>query len=161
MPLAGSGRNRRVSAAYGMTVILSRGVPWPTSVSGDVVRGDEDAVGQLDVAEPPVVQPGQLVAVERAVAEVDREEVGRGLGLALENLPFLADVAVDHAQDRGDPEFAAARQGESEPTSLKIRAASGRCRGSVPPTCGRIVPCATARLHSVLDGPAWRVAPRA
>ncbi len=48
----------------------------------------------------------------RAVAEVDREEVGRGLGLALEHETFLADVAVHHAQDRGDAQLSAERQRE-------------------------------------------------
>ena len=72
---------------------------------GDVLGGDEDAVGELQVAEPPVVEPGEFLAVECAVAEVDPEEVGGGLHLALEDDLLLADVPMDHAQDRGDAEL--------------------------------------------------------
>jgi hypothetical protein len=61
------------------------------------------------------VQPVELVAVDRAVAQVDREEVGRGLPLPLQDEPLLADVAVDHAQDRGDAVLAAGRQRELRP----------------------------------------------
>ena len=43
---------------------------------GDVVRRDEKKVGEFDVAEPAIVQPGQFVDVDGAVGKVDRKKVG-------------------------------------------------------------------------------------
>ena len=78
-------------------------------LSGDVFGRHEDQVGEFQLAEPPRVQPVEFVAVERAVAEVEAEEVGRDLGLAVEHRALLADVAVDHAQDGRDAQLPAPR----------------------------------------------------
>ena len=94
---------------------------------GDVVGGDEDPVGPLDVPEPSVVEPVEPFEVELAVAQVDREEVGRLGGLAFE------DLASPRGRRRGPCSGSRGCRGvwqvgraNSEPTSLKTRAASGR-----------------------------------
>ena len=93
---------------------LARG-PVARQGRGDVLGGDEDPVGQGDIAEAPGVEPVEGLEVEPAVAQVDREEVGRLGRLSLEDDPLLADVAVDHAQDRRHAERPAGRQGELGP----------------------------------------------
>ncbi len=98
-----------------MTLIRSRGVPWRTSSPAMCVRRHQDPVGQGDVAEPALVEPVEFAQVEPAVAEVDREEVGRLLGFDGEDVLLLADVAVDHAQDRRDAQAAAGGQRQVRP----------------------------------------------
>ena len=71
---------------------------------------DEHAIGQVELAQPAIVQPGQLLAIEPGVAQVDRQEVGRPLGLLLEDPELFADVAVDHAEDGRDARPAAEGQ---------------------------------------------------
>src|SRR5262249_36798982 len=90
---------------------LARRAPTDVEV-GDVVRRDEDPIGQGRVPSPAVVEPGQLVMIETAVPEVDRAELRRELGLAVKDLDLLKDVAVDQAEDDGYAELTAPRQGE-------------------------------------------------
>ncbi len=77
---------------------------------GDVLRGHQDHVSQREVAEPALVQPVELGAVERAITQVDREELRATFGFLFENLGLLADVAVDHGENRGNAQPAAERQ---------------------------------------------------
>ena len=89
--------------------------------------GTSDQVRQRESRSRRSCSQCQLVAVEHAVAQVDRQELRGQLSLLLQHLDLFADVAVDHAQDRRDAQPATERQASaSEPTSLKTRRASGR-----------------------------------
>ena len=112
MPLGGIGYEpaRVGGIRHDSDPVAGRAVP--DELAGDVLGRHEDPVGQLDVAEPTLVQPGHLPGIDLAAAEIDREEVRSGLGLDLHHPALLADVAVDHAQHRCDAEWPARGQGE-------------------------------------------------
>ena len=73
-------------------------------------RWDEDQVGQFQFGEASVVQPIQFASVERAIAEVEPEELRRRLGLAVEHGALFTDVAVNHTEHDGHALITTQRQ---------------------------------------------------
>ena len=77
---------------------------------GDVVRRNKDPVGQRQVAQPALMEPGKKLAIERPAAEIHPHVLRRDRGFGLQHALFIANVAVDHAEDRRDAQPAAKGQ---------------------------------------------------
>ncbi|GAC1465246.1 MAG: hypothetical protein NVSMB9_04660 [Isosphaeraceae bacterium] len=112
---------------------------------GDVFRGDENAIREVQFMETSLVKPLHFREIELSTSEVKAKELGRVLGFLLENAFLFTDVAMYHTQHHGDAKLPAEGNGgprthvakyEDGPRTFTIdRARDLTVKTSGPPTC--------------------------